>query len=362
MKKKPDYILLGTIIITLLLGLAALLSASVAESQKDSGGIYSYFIHQLIYGVGIGIIFGFIAYKVHYKKLRPLALPILLISLFFLILVFVPQVSSESGGAKRWISIYGFTFQPSELAKLAFIIYLAAWLEARRKTFKNWNASFVPFLIIVSILGGLVAFQPDLGTLGIISLTAASIYLVAGASLAQMGAIVVSGIGLLAALIKIYPHKMDRITSFLNSSHDPLGISYQINQALLAVGSGGLLGVGLGKSVQKYSFLPEPMKDSIFAVWSEEAGFLGAIFLIGLFLVIAFRGLRIARRSKDRFGQLVAVGITFWMISQAFVNIGSMIGLLPLTGIPLPLVSYGGSSMVVTLAGFGVLLNISKYT
>lgn len=362
MKKKPDHILLGTIAITLLVGLAALLSASISESQKDFGGIYSYFFHQLAYGVGIGIALGFIAYKVHYKKWRPLALPIFLFSLFLLILVFVPQISAESNGANRWISIYNLTFQPSELAKLAFVIYLAAWLDARRKILRNWNAAFIPFLIMVSILGGLIAFQPDLGTIGIISITAAFMYLVAGASLMQMGVISALGMGALAVLLKIYPHKMDRITSFFNNSNDPLGISYQINQAMLAIGSGGLLGVGLGKSAQKYTFLPEPMNDSIFAVWAEEAGFIGSIFLVLLFLLIAFRGLRIAKKSKDRFGRLVAVGITFWIISQAFVNIGAMIGLLPLTGIPLPLVSYGGSSMVVTLAGLGILLNISKYT
>jgi cell division protein FtsW len=362
MKKKPDHILLGTIAITLLVGIAALLSASIVESQKNSGEIYSYFIHQLVYGVGIGIVLGFIAYKVNYKKWRPLALPILLVSLFLLVLVFVPEISIESGGAKRWFAIYSFTFQPSEFAKLAFVIYLAAWLDARSKILKNWNASFVPFLIMISIFGGLIAFQPDLGTLGIISLTAAFMYLVAGANIAQMGTIAVLGIGTLVALLKIYPYKMDRITSFFDRSNDPLGISYQINQALLAIGSGGLLGVGLGKSIQKYAFLPEPMNDSIFAVWAEEAGFVGSIFLVCLFLLIAFRGLRIAKKSKDRFGKMVAFGITFWIISQAFVNIGAMIGLFPLTGIPLPLVSYGGSSMVVTLVGFGILLNISKYT
>lgn len=361
-KRKPDYILLAAVVTTLLVGLAALLSASVAESQSDSGSIYSYFTHQLIYGVGIGIIAGIIAYKVHYKKWRPFALPILLVSLLLLLLVFIPQISAASGGARRWISIFGISFQPSEFAKLSFIIYLAAWLEARRRTLKHWNEGFVPFLLIVSVLGGLIALQPDVGTLGIISLTAAFIYFVAGASIAQMGAILALGMGLLFALVKIAPYRVDRITSFFDSSADPLGISYQINQALLAIGSGGLLGVGLGKGMQKYNFLPEPMKDSIFAVWSEEAGFVGAIFLVGLFLLIGLRGLRIAKKSKDRFGQLMAIGITFWIVFQAFVNIASMIGLMPLTGIPLPLVSYGGSSMIVTLAGLGILLNISKYT
>lgn len=361
-KRKPDYILLSTILAILLIGLAALLSTSVTESQKDFGNIYSYFTHQLIYGVGLGAIAGFIFYKVHYKKLRSLALPILLVSVFFLLLVFVPSLSAEAGGARRWISIFGFSFQPSELAKLSVIIYLAAWLEARHASVKRWSDGFVPFLIIVAILGGLILLQPDVGTFGIVALTAVTLFFASGASLAHIGAIVGLGAALLFFLIKLEPYRLARFVSFFNSSKDPLGISYQINQALLAIGSGGVLGAGLGRGLQKYSFLPEPMSDSIFAVWSEEMGFAGAIVLIGLFVFLGLRGLRVAKVAPDRFGRFLALGISFWIISQAFINIGSMIGLVPLTGIPLPLVSYGGSSMVVTLAGLGILLNVSKYT
>ncbi|MFY9457409.1 MAG: putative lipid II flippase FtsW [Candidatus Spechtbacterales bacterium] len=361
-KHKPDYMLLGTIGIILFIGLAALLSASVAQSHKDFGNIYSYFIHQLIFGVGIGLLAAFIAYRIHYKKWRSLALPLLLLSTFFLLLVFVPGLSAEGGGAKRWVSISNFSFQPSELAKLAFVVYLAAWFDARKSVIKRWNESFIPFIIIIAILGILIILQPDIGTLGVIALTSAFIYFVGGASIAQMSAILVLGIATLGILIKTAPYRLDRLSTFLNSSADPLGIGYQINQAMLAIGSGGMLGLGIGKGLTKLNFLPEPMNDSIFAVWSEEAGFVGGVLLITLFIILCFRGFRVAKRAPDRFGRILALGITFWIISQAFINISSMIGLVPLTGIPLPLVSYGGSSMVATLAGLGILLNISKYT
>jgi len=361
-RRKPDYILLGVIGAILFIGLAALFSASVGQSQRDFGDIYGYFQHQLIFGSGLGIFAAIVTYRIHYKKWRSFALPFLLVSIFLLIAVFIPALSTEAGGARRWISIFNFSFQPSELAKLSFVIYLAAWLDAKRAIVKRWNESFIPFTIIVAILGFLIILQPDVGTLGVIAVTAAFMYFVAGASLVQMGAILVLGMTILGVLIKTEAYRFARFTSFLDKSIDPLGISYQINQALVAIGSGGLLGVGLGKSLQKYSFLPEPMKDSIFAVWSEEVGFLGAMLLIALFMLFAFRGFKIAKNIPDRFGRLLALGITFWIISQAFINISSMIGLVPLTGIPLPLISYGGSSMVVTLAGMGVLLNISKYT
>ena len=361
-RKKPDYILLGTIIAILLVGLTALLSASSVQSQEDFGDIYSYFKHQLVFGIGLGVLAGFLTYRIHYKKWRSLALPLLLLSIFSLILVFIPSFSIEAGGARRWISIFDFSFQPSELAKLSFVIYLSAWLDARRAIVKRWNESFVPFILIVGILGTLIIFQPDVGTLGVIVLTSAFIYFIGGASMSQMAAILFLGVGLLGVLIRSAGYRLDRFTAFMNSSVDPLGISYQINQALLAIGSGGILGIGLGKGMQKYNFLPEPMKDSIFAVWSEEAGFVGGVILISLFMFLCFRGFRAAKNSPDRFGRLLALGITFWIISQAFINISSMIGLIPLTGIPLPLISYGGSSMVVTLAGLGILLNISKHS
>ncbi len=359
--KNPDYILLGIIGIMLMVGLVALFSSSIMESQRDYGNAYAYFLHQLLFGVGGGCIAGFIAYRVHYKKWRSFALPMLLGAIILLVFVLIPSFSREAGGARRWLAFGDFSFQPSELAKLSVIIYLAAWLEAREKALRSWNEGLLPFLLILGGVGGLVLLQPDVGTFGVIALAAAIMFFGSGASLVHMGAIATLGIGLLFFLAKLEPYRMARLLSFLDRAQDPLGISYQINQALLAIGSGGMFGVGLWHSIQKYTSLPEPMTDSIFAVWSEETGFLGAVFLISLFVALGFRGFQIAGRVHDRFGKLMALGITFWIISQALINIGSMVGFVPLTGIPLPFVSYGGSSMVVTLAAVGILLNISKH-
>lgn len=250
--RKPDYILLAVIVAIVFVGLAALLSASVANSQRDFGNVYSYFIHQLLYGIGVGSIAGFITYKINYKRWRTLALPILLVSIFLLLLVFIPAVSSEVGGAKRWISIAGFSFQPSEFAKLGIIIYLAAWFDSRRTTaVRRWSEGFIPFMVIVAAVGGLIIFQPDVGTLGLIALIAAFMYFMAGAGVVQMGTILVLGAGLLFSLVKLAPYRAERFITFFDRAIDPLGISYQINQALLAIGSGGDIGSRIRKRSSK---------------------------------------------------------------------------------------------------------------
>lgn len=353
---------MGTVVLLLLIGVAALFSASVVESHKDFGDIYAYFTHQLLYGVGLGVLIAFIIYKVPYKKWKVYALPLLLGAIFLLLFVFIPPFGVEAGGARRWISIGGFSFQPSEFAKLAFVIYLAAWFDGRHGMSKHWSTGFAPFLIMVGIFGSLLVLQPDIGTLGVVSFTAIFMYFLAGANVSQMGVIAILSSAILYFLVKMAPYRLERFLAFFNNAVDPLGISYQINQALLAIGSGGLVGLGFGKGVQKYNFLPEAMKDSIFAVWSEEMGFIGGLVLIGAFLILGLRGLKTAKNTSDRFGKYLASGITFWLITQTFVNVGSMLGLIPLTGIPLPLVSYGGSAMIATLAGLGILLNISKYS
>lgn len=359
-KRGPDYILLGTIILLVGVGLVALLSASSIESQEDLGNVYSYLFHQVKFGLAAGIFLAFVCYKVDYKKWRAFSFPLLVLSIFLMVLVFIPDISYESGGAKRWISVYGISIQPAEFLKLGFIIYLAAWLDKRKNVLKKWSTGFVPFVAIISAVGVLIILQPDVGTLGVITMAAAVMYFIAGANFVQMSAIISLGIGLLLLLIRIAPYRLERLIAFLDPAKDPLGISYQINQALLAVGSGGLLGVGIGKSLQKYYFLPEPMKDSIFAIWAEESGFVGSALLLLLFVVFAFRGLKIAKNAEDRFGRLLASGITSWIILQVFVNIGSMLALTPLTGIPLPFISFGGSAMAASLGGAGILLNISK--
>jgi cell division protein FtsW len=221
---------------------------------------------------------------------------------------------------------------------------------------------FLPFLGIMGLIGFLVMKQPDTGTLGIIVLSSFAIFFVSGARIQHI--ISLGSIGILALwiLIKIEPYRLARITAFLDPGADPRGIGYQINQALLAVGSGGLLGVGLGHSRQKFNYLPEPVGDSIFAIVGEELGLIGAAFLVILFVLLAMRGIKIAKNSPDMFGRLVATGITSWIVFQAFINISANIALVPLTGVPLPFVSYGGTSLVFLMAAVGILLNISKHT
>lgn len=358
----PDRALLITLFIILGLGLVILSSASLIISQEHFDNSYHYFFHQLIYGVGIGLVVFFITQKVHYgfwKKWAWLALPL---SIGALILVFIPGLGFGNGGAKRWIEIGAITFQPSELVKLGLIIYLAAWLEKRKDNIKSFSHSTLPFLLILGLLAGFFIAQPDIGTLGVVIAIALTMFFLAGASWGHIGLIFLGGAASFFTLVKLAPYRMNRFLVFLNPEIDPLGIGYQMKQALLAIGSGGLFGVGLVHSRQKYSYLPSPATDSIFAIAAEEIGFIGAVLIVILFVFLAIRGLKIAKKTSDKFGQLLAAGITSWFIIQAFVNIGAITGLIPLTGITLPFISYGSSSMIVSLAGMGILFNISKYT
>lgn len=337
-------------------------TASTEVSRAHFDKPYYYFFHQLLYGVGIGLVLFFLVQKIHYKLWKKLAVVILAISIISLILVFVPGLGLDYAGAKRWINLGSTSIQPSEIIKLGFIIYLAAWLEKRKAEVKTLAQSTLPFLIIMGLIGGLIVAQPDVGTLGVIVMIGIIIFFLAGAKISHVFLIVLGGLASLFALIKIAPYRMNRLLSFLNPELDPLGISYQINQALLSIGSGGLFGIGLGHSRQKYSYLPSPASDSIFAIAAEELGFIGAVILIILFLALILRGFKIAKNSPDRFAQLTAAGISSWFAMQVFVNIGAITGLIPLTGITLPFISYGASSMIISLVAAGILINISKYT
>lgn len=361
-KHPPDRISLIVLFTLVGLGLILLASASVVISWERFNKPYYYLTHQLIYGVGIGLILFFITQKIHYKLWKKLAVIILAISIISLILVFVPGLGFGYGGARRWINL-GFTsIQPSEIIKLGFIIYLAAWLEKRKTEVKTFAQSTLPFLIIMGLIGILIIAQPDIGTLGVIVMIGIIIFFLAGARISHVFLIFLGGLASLFTLIKVAPYRMNRLLSFINPELDPLGISYQINQALLSIGSGGLFGLGLSHSLQKYNYLPSPASDSIFAIAAEELGFIGAVILIILFLALILRGFKIAKNSPDRFAQLTAAGIASWFAIQAFVNIGAITGLIPLTGITLPFISYGASSMIISLAAAGILVNISKYT
>lgn len=351
-----------TLFILLGIGLLMIASAGVSYANVRFGDPY-YFLKEQLLGLAVGLLLLALTERIYYGIWKKLVVPIFFVAVGLLILVFIPGVGTSVYGAARWINLGPFSFQPSEIMKLAIILYLAAWLAERgRERARDFFEGLLPFVIILSLVGFLILKQPDTGTLGVIFLIALVIFFTAGASFGQIFGLLIAGVTLLLGLIKLAPYRMQRFLVFLNPEHDPLGAGYHVNQALLAIGSGGLWGVGLGHSRQKFNYLPEPVTDSIFAILAEETGFLGIVVIISLFLIIAWRGLIIAQRAPDRFGELLAVGITAWVVLQAFVNIGSVSGLIPLTGITLPFVSFGGTSLAVLLAAMGILLNISKHS
>lgn len=359
---KPDYILAVTVFILVAFGLVILSSASAVSSYENFGNNYYYFKHQLMYGVALGFIAWFIGSKIPYHFLRTYAFIGIFATIILLVLVFIPGIGFEFGGARRWILIGPFSLQPAEICKLTIVIYLAAWLENKGEQLKNFAYGFLPFIFILGLVGIFIFLQPDVGTLGVIMITSIIVYYVAGASIPYLAMIGTGLVSVFLLMIKMAPYRLARFAVFLNPSIDSQGIGYQINQALISVGSGGILGLGLGKSRQKYNYLPEATGDSIFAIVSEELGIIGATALILLFLLFLYRGIKIAKEAPDMFSKLVAIGITSWIIFQAFINIAAIISLIPLTGIPLPFISYGGSALMFSLFGVGILMNISRYT
>jgi len=365
----PDYPLSVVSGILIVLGIFILASVSAVLSQERFGYPTHYLFHQIVYGLILGLILAFIAFKIPLSFFRKWAFPLFLLNLVILGLVFIPKIGLHIGGASRWINLGPISFQPAEFLKITFILYLAAWLSnlvdqpaSRQKRPKKHNIILGAFLIIIGILSLFLTLQPNIGTLGIIFAIALLMYFGAGTPFWHTAFTMAVGIGILFALIKIAPYRLSRFLVFLNPGLDPLGIGYQIKQASIAVGSGGILGLGLGLSRQKFGFLPQSIGDSIFAIFAEEGGFVGAVILIFLFLIFVWRGFKISKTASDKFSQLVALGIISWISLQAFVNIGAMIGILPVTGIPLPFVSYGGSHLIAELIGIGILLNISKST
>ncbi|MEK7636318.1 MAG: putative lipid II flippase FtsW [Patescibacteria group bacterium] len=357
-----DKSLFFIIVVLSVVGFLILASASAALSEKQFGVPYYYIVNQFMRGFVPGIILFLIGLSVSYTAWRTFSVPFIIASLILMVMVFMPDIGFSYGGATRWITIGPITFQPSEILKLALIIYLASWLESRKSVIQEYSATFIPFIIIISIISVFLVLQPDLGTLAVIGLNALFIYLIGGSRWSQTGAIIVFGLIAFFVFLQFIasPYSRDRMLIFLNPGHDPLGKGYQVNQAQIAIGSGGFWGRGIGESTQKYGLLPEPVGDSIFAVFAEEFGFVGGGTLVLFFIFFLWRGLAIAARAPNVFGRLLATGIVVSISIQAFINIGANSGILPLTGIPLPFISYGGTSLAMTMASMGILLNISK--
>ncbi len=359
---KLDYVLAVLTFVLVVFGLVVLSSASAVSSYDQFHNNSYYFKHQLIYGALMGGVLLYLGSRINYHVWKRFAFGGMVTSIILLALVFAPHIGFSFNGARRWIHLGGFSLQPSEVVKLTMIVYLAAWLENKGEHIKNLKYSFLPFVTVLAVVALLILKQPDLGTLSVIVLSSVVMYFVAGAPMTHFSLMGAGMVGAFLLLVKFESYRLARLAVFLNPEADVRGAGYQINQALIAVGSGGLFGLGLGKSRQKYNYLPEATGDSIYAIVSEELGLVGAVAIVLLFMGFLYRGIRIAQRAPDVFGKLVAVGITAWIVLQAFINIGAIISLIPLTGIPLPFISYGGSALMFALFGVGILLNISKHT
>jgi len=361
---KPDYVLLIAVGILLSIGLIMMYSISPVLSYKlfNSTSKNYYFYGQLL-NTFVALVVGIVASRIYFPNWKRWSVFLLGVTIASLVLVLLPGLSFTKNGATRWIRLGPASFQPAELLKLTAVIYLAAWFESRRDNMNNWREVLVPFTMMFAAASFvIVVLQRDMGTMMVLAAAVLGLYFVAGAPIKQYGVLITGTLAAGIVAIIAFPHRMERLLVFLDPSKDPTNTGYHISQALIAIGSGGILGRGLGHSYQIYGYLPEAANDSIFAVIGEEFGLLGAILMISLFLIVIQRGLTIAKNAPDHFSRLLALGITLWLGFQAIINIAAMLSLVPLTGIPLPFISYGGSSLMLSLVGIGILLNISKYT
>ena len=368
----PDYVFLSCLIILVVFGLVMLSSASSDLGKIKLNDTYYFLKHQISLGLSFGIIGFILAYFISYEWWKKMAVPLLLLSLVGLILVFTSLGSSHSE-ATRWIKLGAFSVQPAEFLKLTFIIYLAAWLSSRKGADmtrqNNFFSGYVPFLIICGLIGFLIFKQPSTTILAIILSSGLIVYFASGARLSFVFLTALIGIAAFSSVIFLTDdYRAQRVETYVKNIFnqetfvDDTGSGYHINQALMSIGSGGAFGVGFGKSTTKFEYLPEPIGDSIFAVIAEELGFVGASGVLAAFIVLIARGFLIAKRSRDKFAQLAAVGIMSIIAIQTFIHVGAISGILPLTGVSLPFISYGGTSLAVFLTMAGLVVNISKYT
>ena len=350
---KFDLLLFVVVTLLIFFGLLMIYDASSVLAFNVFKDSYHFIKDQVIW-----VILGFagllIMSRFDYHKLFNLALPLLIFALIFLIIVFIPGIGIGAKGAHRWINLQFVSVQPAEFVKLVLALYLSAWFSSKEK------GRLLAFALLIGAVLFLIMLEPDMGTAGIILFEAIIIYFLSGGSMKQflIGAPIIAIAGFI--LIKLEPYRAARLTSFLNVDKSLEGTSYHVKQVLIALGNGGIFGLGTGNSLQKFAYLPENVTDSIFPIIAEEYGFIGAGLLIFGFIVIVWRGFHIASHARDTFGKLLAAGITSFIGIQAVLNLGSMTALLPLTGVPLPFISYGGSALLVDMAAIGILLNISK--
>lgn len=355
----PFFLLSIIIVLLTLIGLMMVLSSSQVHALTYYKDSWYFFKKQLLW-IGLGSAALVVLARIPYQFLRKLVIPIYGAVALMLFAVLIPGVGVKVAGAQRWIGVGDILIQPSEFAKFAVILFFADLFARREHHVDDWQYTLRPALLAGGAIAFLVIMQPDMGTMMVIVSVAMAIVFVAGVSWSRIGVLVASGVvgALFLGLVEGY--RRARFVAFLDPWKDPSKIGYQNVQSLVGLSTGGLVGVGLGASRAKWGFLPNAFTDFIFAIIGEEFGFIGAALVIGLFVAFGFVGVRVARRAPDRFGMLLATGIVAWVIGQALLNIGAVIGLLPITGVPLPFVSFGGSSLMVLLATMGVLLNIAQ--
>jgi cell division protein FtsW len=366
-RHEPDYLLLLSVVVLASLGLLMVYSSSGISSLLQVSDPFAVVGPQAFWAVS-GAIVLIIFMRLDYRYLRLISVPAYICALVLLVVVLLPQIGPikpvEVGGSSRWLEIGALPrMHPAEFAKLALVVYLAHWLAKRGTKASSLLDGLVPFLLITGPLLFLVFLEPDLGTTGVLTITAFTMFFVAGGSLWQLALVTPAAVAALAYFVSQSTYQMARVEAFLNPWADPQGIGFHTVQGLLALGTGGILGIGLGESRQPGQLhLPAAQTDFVFAVLAQELGFIGGALVIGFYLLFAYRGIRIALRAPDTFGALLATGITAWLTLQAFINIGVVTVLLPITGITLPFVSQGGSSLLVSLAAVGILLSISRET
>lgn len=361
-KSNIDKIFFGIFTTLIIVGLIAFTSASLGILAKNKNVFNNILLSQYLYGFIGGLIAMYIGFKIPFNLLKKYSLFLFIASIILTILVFIPKVGQSHNGATRWVNILGFSFQPVEFLKIGFIIYFSAWLSSLKDKIKNPVFSILPLFILLTIIASILLKQPDTKSLILITITASVMLFVSGVPIKYiLGFFGIALIGFII-LVSVTPYLKQRVNTFINPNENSQTSSWQLQQSLIAIGSGGIFGRGLGQSIQKFNYLPEPQGDSIFAVIGEEIGFIGCTFLIILYIAFAMRGYRISiRNAPDAFTKLIVIGFITIITVQSFMNIASLVGLFPLTGVPLVFISQGGTALFLSMGVMGIILNISRY-
>jgi cell division protein FtsW len=355
----PDYLLLAVVVALLVVGLLSLYSASLAEAEREYGNPNYFIVRQAIFAlVGLAAMLALMRWD--YRRLRRASVLLMLVSIMGLVAVLLPGIGVVRNGAARWLDVGPVEVQPSELAKLALVLYMSAWLASRGEHVRDLSLGFLPFVVIVGLVAGLVLVEPDMGTAVVLVLVACTLFFLAGAPVSHLALFLVVGALVSYAVVLTHDYRLARVEAFLAPEADPYGKGFQLLQLKTALASGGLMGLGWGASRQKFGFVPGAHTDGVFAILGEELGFVGAVAVLALFALLVGRGIYTAVRVGDPFGRLVAAGVSAWLGYQTLINIGGISGLIPLTGIPLPFFSYGGSALIANLAAVGLLLSVSR--